>query len=61
LKKAGWYEHRQTGSHLVLRHPAKSGSHVVVAMHAREIIFPKTLAAILEQAGMTADELRALL
>jgi hypothetical protein len=30
-------------------------------MHAREIILMKTLASILEQAEMTADELRELL
>jgi hypothetical protein len=29
-------------------------------MHAREIIFAKTLASILDQAGITADELREL-
>jgi predicted RNA binding protein YcfA (HicA-like mRNA interferase family) len=45
---------------LVLKHPDKPGARVVVAMHAREIILVKTLASILEQAGLTADELREL-
>ena len=61
LKKLGWYEQRQTGSHLVLRHDGLPSARVVIPMHAREIILPKTLASILEQAGVTADELRDLL
>ncbi len=61
LKRVGWYEHRQRGSHLVLKHPDKPEARVVVSMHSREIILPKTLAAILEQAGVTSDDLRELL
>ena len=61
LKRGGWYEHHQTGSHLVLRHADKPNARVVVPMHAREIILVKTLVSILEQAEMTADELRELL
>jgi antitoxin HicB len=34
---------------------------VVVSVHSREIIFPKTLAAILDQAGLTSNELSELL
>jgi len=34
---------------------------VTVAIHARQIVRPGTLHAVLDQAGMTVDELVALL
>jgi predicted RNA binding protein YcfA (HicA-like mRNA interferase family) len=55
----GWYESRQTGSHKVLRHPTKSGP-VAVPFH-RGDLKTGTLNRILEQAGLTADDLRRLL
>ena len=60
LKRDGWQQVRQSGSHVTLKHPAKSGS-VTVPKHASIVIKPKTLEAILEQAGLTSDELRELL
>ena len=60
LKRAGWYEHHHTGGHAYLRHPSRPGL-VTVPRHAGVILKPKTLASILDQAGLTADELRALL
>lgn len=60
LRRAGWVRARQTGSHLVLRHPERLVK-VTVPMHAGEDLAPKTLRSILDQAGLTADELRALL
>ena len=60
LHRDGWYEHHQTGSHLYLKHPTKPGL-VTVARHAGVIIKPKTLASILDQAGLSADQLRGLL
>ena len=60
LNRDGWYISRQKGSHLKLRHPTKPG-HVVVARHAGLIIKPGTLQTILNQAGLSADELRDLL
>lgn len=50
LKKDGWYEKDQKGSHLQLIHPKKKGK-VTVPMHSGDI--PKgTLNAILKQAGL---------
>jgi predicted RNA binding protein YcfA (HicA-like mRNA interferase family) len=60
LRRDGWDHHHQTGSHLYLKHETKPGM-VTVARHAGVIIKPKTLAAILEQAGLTTDQLRDLL
>ena len=50
LKKDGWYEKNQKGSHLQLEHPNKKGK-VTVPVHSGDI--PKgTLNAILKQAGL---------
>lgn len=58
LKKAGFVEDRQRGSHLVLRH--SDGRQTLVPMHARDL--PRgTTKAILSQADITEDELSALL
>ena len=60
LERAGWVERRRSGSHAQFRHPSKPGR-VTVPMHARVTLNPKTLATILDQAGLTVDELRDLL
>jgi predicted RNA binding protein YcfA (HicA-like mRNA interferase family) len=60
LERDGWYISRQSGSHVILRHPTKTGR-VTVALHRRTSLKLRTLSAILEQAGLTADELRRLL
>lgn len=60
LGRAGWGVVRQRGSHRSLRHASRSGT-VVVAVHAGEIVKPKTLQSILDQAGLSVDELRELL
>jgi predicted RNA binding protein YcfA (HicA-like mRNA interferase family) len=44
----------------MLKHPHKPG-HVTVPKHATVILKLKTLESILEQAGLTVDELRELL
>jgi predicted RNA binding protein YcfA (HicA-like mRNA interferase family)/predicted RNase H-like HicB family nuclease len=61
LKRAGWYEIRQTGSHLHLGHPERPGTVVTVPMHAGRTLPVGTLRAIINQAGLSADELHALL
>jgi predicted RNA binding protein YcfA (HicA-like mRNA interferase family) len=59
LKRAGFIEHHQTGSHLYLWHP--SGQRMTsVPMHSRDLK-RGTTNAILKQAGLTEDELRNLL
>ena len=55
LKKQGFVEDHQTGSHLVL-YDAKSKRRVVVPMHTKDI--PKgTLRAILKSAGIDLNRL----
>jgi predicted RNA binding protein YcfA (HicA-like mRNA interferase family) len=60
LERAGWVQVRSTGSHRHLQRPGQAGT-VTVPMHAGETIYPKLLASILRQAGLTADEFRELL
>jgi len=60
LRRDGWEIDRQRGGHVQLAHPSKPGL-VTVPQHVGEILKPKTLATILEQAGLTVDELRRLL
>jgi predicted RNA binding protein YcfA (HicA-like mRNA interferase family) len=60
LNRAGWYEVSQVGSHKGLKHSTKPGK-VTVPVHRGETLPARTVSSILKQAGMTADELRALL
>ena len=59
LKRAGFQEHHQRGSHLYLWHPEHSLM-TSIPMHARDLR-RGTMKAILSQAGLTDDEFRALL
>ena len=61
LRRAGWYVDYQHGSHVYLRHPDRPDMRVTVPVHTGEIIKPKTLQSILEQAGLSVDEFRELL
>ncbi len=60
LRRSGWVEVRQRGSHLRLRHPTQPRL-ITVPVHQGEIVKPGTLAGILEQAGLSVEELRRLL
>ena len=54
----GW-ERVRPGKHFHLRHPTKPGR-VDVAAHPGRVIPPRTLLSILDQAGLTPDQLREL-
>jgi predicted RNA binding protein YcfA (HicA-like mRNA interferase family) len=57
LKRAGFVVKRQSGSHVVLRHP--DGRQTYVAMHTEDV--PKgTFRSILKQAGLSEEEFRDL-
>ncbi len=60
LRGDGWEVSRQSGSHHILRHPTKKGA-VVVPYHGGRDLRTGTLASIIDQAGLTADDLRRLL
>jgi predicted RNA binding protein YcfA (HicA-like mRNA interferase family) len=59
LKKAGFTEDAQTGSHLLLKHPQRK-RRVPVPIHARDLKRP-TVHAIIKQAGLTVDKFLSLL
>jgi predicted RNA binding protein YcfA (HicA-like mRNA interferase family) len=54
LRRLGWAEIRQTGSHRILRRESKT---IVVPMH--KPLKPGTLGGILEQAGISVEEFTA--
>ena len=57
LQRAGFEKRRQSGSHVVLRHP--DGRQTYVSVHTGDI--PEgTLRSILKQAGLTKEELKNL-
>lgn len=56
LKRLGFVEARQTGSHLVLKR-ADPPSRTVVPVHKGRTLKTGTLKAILEESGVSVDEL----
>ena len=60
LGRQDWVVVAQKGSHAQLKHPSRGGR-VTVPLHAGETIGPGLLRSIMSQAGITADELRAVL
>ncbi len=60
LKRDGWYEHAQGGSHVQLKHATKPGR-VTIPVHAGETLQPFIVSSILKQAGLTAEDLHNLL
>jgi predicted RNA binding protein YcfA (HicA-like mRNA interferase family) len=51
LKKDGWFEIRQTGSHVILQHPVKKGQ-LVVPYHGSKEVPTGILKAILREANI---------
>jgi len=60
LERAGFVRNHQTGSHLVLKHPARPALRVTVPVH-RGDLKRGTLRSILRQAGLGIEEFLALL
>jgi predicted RNA binding protein YcfA (HicA-like mRNA interferase family) len=54
IEEDGWRFHSQKGSHRQFKHPTKSGR-VTVAGQPGHDVHPKTLAAILRQAGIVKE------
>lgn len=55
LKKAGFYERHQRGSHLSLKNP-KTGKIVVVPIHGKDIPLGTLKEIVTYQAGLTIEE-----
>ena len=61
LERAGFERVRQRGSHVSLRHPDAPARRATVPVHRGKTLPRGTLRAILRGAGLTMDELAALL
>ena len=60
LQRAGFFIHHTAGSHHILKHPGKSHLRVTLAIHNKELK-RKTLATIIDQAGLTVEDFIKLL
>jgi predicted RNA binding protein YcfA (HicA-like mRNA interferase family) len=60
LEQAGFYVHHVKGGHYYLKHPNNPTARVSVSYHPGDVK-RGTLRSILKQAGMTVEELVALL
>ena len=60
LQRGGWYLKRQGANHQILTHRDKGGR-VTIPHHPTQMLKPKTLQSILDQAGLTVDQLHELL
>jgi predicted RNA binding protein YcfA (HicA-like mRNA interferase family) len=58
LRKIGYEQDRQRGSHIVLRQTAEPHRRIVVPDHAE--VAKGTLRAIIRQVGLTVDEFNSL-
>lgn len=54
LKKLGFYEHHQVGSHMQLKHP--DGRRTTIPYHPSQEIRRGTLKSIIDDLDMTVDE-----
>jgi predicted RNA binding protein YcfA (HicA-like mRNA interferase family) len=61
LQRAGFLVKRIKGSHHILVHPDDATRRTTVPVHGRTSLKRGTLRAILKQAKLTEDDLRALL
>ena len=59
LKKIGFIEVRQSGSHLILRNP--DGVRVTLPVHGGRILHPAILRTILRDTGLTAEGFASLI
>lgn len=60
LQRDGWYFVKQRGSHRFFAHPTKPGL-VVVPIHPGKTLKVGLFSDILKDAGLTAEDLEALL
>ena len=51
LNRDGWYKIRQSGSHILMQHPVKSGQ-LSIPYHAGKEVKKGLLISILKQAGI---------
>jgi len=55
LKKIGFYEFHQSGSHIQLRHLKDKNKRITIPFHRKDLA-PKTLKSVLKQAGISVEQ-----
>jgi predicted RNA binding protein YcfA (HicA-like mRNA interferase family) len=60
LQRAGFFVHHTTGSHHLLKHPDKPHLRVTLLFHNKDLK-RRTLAAIRDQVGLTAEDFQQFL
>jgi predicted RNA binding protein YcfA (HicA-like mRNA interferase family) len=60
LKRGGWVMIGTRGAHVQMKHPARPGK-VTIPGHAGMTLMPNLVSSIIDQAGLTSDELISLL
>jgi len=60
LGRAGFYIHHTKGSHHILKHPDKPGLRVTLPFHGGDLK-RRTVASIVDQAGLSVEEFTRLL
>jgi len=58
FSRAGWYPHRQVGSHVVLR---KEGSRITLSVPKHKELKPGLLRKLIRDAGLSVKEFNGLL
>jgi predicted RNA binding protein YcfA (HicA-like mRNA interferase family) len=58
FSRAGWYPHRQVGSHVVLR---KEGSKITLTIPKHKELKPGLLRQLIRVSGLTVDEFTELI
>lgn len=61
LIRAGFVVYHQRGSHVQLRHPARSSLRVTIPHHTSFDLPPSVVASIVKQAGLTREEFPSML
>lgn len=59
LEKAGFFIHHQTGSHVQMKHPAKSEIRITIPKHNKDLPKP-IIRSIIRQAGLSVEEFKNL-
>ena len=59
--RAGWYLHHSRCSHFYYRHLDYPGKQITLATYTGEVIPPKALKSILEQAELSVEDFMKLL
>ncbi len=56
LRKLGFHEHHQKGSHLIMKHPEKK-CRVTIPMHSGKVLKIGTVKSILEQGEVAVEDI----